>query len=321
MKSIRFEEFTKNETDGFMRLYERSFNSTMSYKLFEWKYALNSWSGAAAFEGGEMVSFYGGISRELLIDNNKKLCVQITDTMVDPSKRAVFKKGGIFKESADMFLNGYIGEDKRYSFCFGFPSARHALLGEKLGIYATVDTLWQYLWDSSKSLPKPKMLYSIREIDESGIEGCVKKASSMMQKSFPEGIRGDKSFEYMKHRYLQHPLYEYKIVIYEHKLLKSMRCLLVYKEHREDMSIEIMDILGEKREFSGAMAQFLNYAKQKGFKSVYIWSTARLGEYFPTAHAKTEVCKVCITKHGLNETQIRDMRERWIMSGGESDFR
>lgn len=318
-RSFYYKELSFNEesVDMHLKLYERSFGSSMDRALWMWKYGEGRGRGVSAFEDERAIAYYGAIERSVYVNGYKRELLGVSDTMVEPSKRGVFSKNGVFSQIAKKFISDFSGSERAYSFCFGFPSQRHAKLGEKLGYYSIVDTLYQFLWKIESK--RESFFYAIREITEDELEQNIPKLWSDMSVSFCEAILGEKSFEFIKWRYLKHPLNKYKSVALYSRFFNRVKCVIIFREHKEDGSVEIMDVIGSSRYFNSSFELLFGYFYERGFSVVYIWATKTLGNYLPIERVESEVCSVCVTNYGLES--VDDLKGRWLMSGGESDFR
>ena len=312
-----YRELVDDDIDRCLSLYEKSFGSSIDGAMWRWKYNNGKGGGFVACEGEDIIAYYGGIGRNLFVKDNLLKCVQISDTMVDPAKRGIFKKNGVFASTANKFINSYTGSDKKYKFSFGFPAQRHAQLGERLGIYSIVDKLTQSIWQTHD---KKSLFYFITTLDGSEVKHFLPNIWNKMKKSFSGNIIGEKSVDFVEDRYIQHPLFEYKFFALKSRFWYKPLSILVAREHLGDMSVEILDIIGDKKAFHKSLELLLGHYGSMGFKSLFLWGTPAVYEHLPFSENSSEVCKVCITNNNLSY-EVDNLKDCWVMMGGESDFR
>ena len=294
-------------------LHKKAFGDGMSKELWMWKYHLWDSSGIVWYENERMIAYYGCVSRYLLIGSQKIKCANITDTMVVPSKRGVFTKHGVFFQIATTFIKRFTGYDKRYAFCYGFPSERHTKLGEKLGLYNEVDELNQLLWECKKD---NSWRYKIAKIDSNTLLKKVDNLYITMKKSFFNFILGDRNKKFIEYRYIYHPIFKYKYFGLFGRFSKKLLGVAIAKEADND-TLEIVDIIAHKRYFCDIIKLLKTL---QGYKYIFLWCTPSIEKLLPKEYKKSKVCKICVTNYEL-PFAIDEIKKKFVMMGGESDFR
>ncbi len=299
-----------------LKLFKASFGFDMQPSLWNWKYPKNS-KAVVARKNERIIAYYGGIPRELLVRSAKLDCIQISDTMVSPDSRGFMTKNGVFTTTATEFINLYIGANKSYRFAFGFPSGRHATLGKKLGIYDIVDEMNELSWIPSKS---NLLFLQMEEIEIINSKIHINNLWNKLEQTFKNLIIGVKNSNFFESRYAMHPTGGYLAFAIKRIFGKEYTAILIVKEHKESLSLEILDILAEEKRIKDVVQIINNYAMKKGFTKVFMWGTPSIEKALPANFEKVKICDICITISNL-DYKIENLSKGWFMMAGDTDFR
>lgn len=135
--------YREGDEEGIRELFRTVFGKEMSYQLWHWKYRAHGLGTMVyvAEDKGKIIAHYGGVPRRCLYFGREVISAIISDSMVDPSYRGIFKKEGVFAQLVKEYIKYYSPlEGKRIiHFGYGFPMERARLLALRLGIYEDVE--------------------------------------------------------------------------------------------------------------------------------------------------------------------------------------
>jgi len=135
--------YKEGDEEGIRELFRIVFGKEMSYELWYWKYKAHKLGTMVyvAEDKGKIIAHYGAVPRRCLYFGREVISAVISDSMVDPSYRGIFKREGVFSQLVKKYIMHYLPlEGKRViHFGYGFPMKRARLLALRLGIYEDVE--------------------------------------------------------------------------------------------------------------------------------------------------------------------------------------
>ncbi|ADO45550.1 hypothetical protein Hydth_1162 [Hydrogenobacter thermophilus TK-6] len=135
--------YREGDEDGIRELFRLVFGKEMSRELWHWKYKAHR-LGTMVYvveHEGRIIAHYGAIPRRCFYLGREVISAVISDSMVHPNYRAIFRKENIFYRLAKEYILHHApieGERKIY-FGYGFPMERARRLAIKLGLYEDVE--------------------------------------------------------------------------------------------------------------------------------------------------------------------------------------
>lgn len=312
---------TRQDQDALLKLFESAFGHAMPDSLWQWKYAWQEKPGILAYLGNTVVAYYGGIPRTFSSNETIIKAAQICDVMVAPEMRGILTRKGPFMHTADTYLSEQAGSDKPYRFAFGFPSQRHARLGEKSGWYTRSDTFLEASWTSNKFWPHlPFLPFGINTrpltIQD---EAIINTLWQTMQASLPNYLIPLKDADFFKWRYLNHPCYNYASYIVSKRPGGKIMGIFTLRNHDDGHGMELMDVLGPPDALVMLLKVALDIAKRSGQKRLFSWMTPAILAHLPEPLTTKEISGVYVTP---DYKQIIDQQllSWWLMSG-DTEFR
>jgi hypothetical protein len=308
----------EKDQDALLSLFFSAFNEVMPASLWAWKYAGLNKQGVLAQLNDKVIAYYGGIPRPLWLHGNKLPAVQICDVMVAPDQRGILTRRGAFACTAEAFLQEQTGANKPYRLAFGFPSGRAARLGEKLGLYARGDTLFEAVWTTSSSMRLPFFLNA--EKLPSDYEAVLNKLWQEMRSSLANTVLPQKDADFFRWRYLEHPVYTYHAYLVSWRWINKAAGVLVLRDHGPDHGMELMDLLGPPKVLKTLLKAAQSIAASKGYRRLFSWMTPEILAWLPSPSAQSEVTGVYISPPALQEMADHLLDRCWFLSG-DTDFR
>ncbi|MEZ0360665.1 MAG: GNAT family N-acetyltransferase [Hydrogenobacter sp.] len=141
--------YMEGDEEGIRELFRTVFGKEMSKELWQWKYKAHGLGTMVyvAEDKGRIIAHYGAVPRRCLFFGKEVISAVISDSMVHPNYRGLFKKEGVFAKLVKEFINNYLPiEGKRVIyFGYGFPMQRARLVALRLGIYEDVESATELL--------------------------------------------------------------------------------------------------------------------------------------------------------------------------------
>ncbi|MDR4515686.1 MAG: GNAT family N-acetyltransferase [Nitrosomonas sp.] len=308
---------TRQDQGELLALFESAFGQPMPDGLWQWKYAWQNKPGMLAHLEDNIIAYYGGIPRTFSLNGATIKAVQICDVMVAPRMRGILTRRGPFMHTADTFLREQAGIDKPFRFAFGFPSDRHARLGEKTGWYTRSGTFLETVWPAKHALPHLSVWVKTRPLDLHD-STTVDTLWQTMQSALPNCLTPQKDADFFNWRYHQHPSYAYTTYVVSGRWKKKPVGIFTLRDHGADRGMELMDLLGPPDKLSILLNTALRISKRTGRKQLFSWMTPAVLEWLPKPETAQEVSGVYVTPD--YKQKIEAQRLRWWLMCGDTDF-
>lgn len=346
------------EQDDIRALFEQVFGGPMSEALWRWKYAdgrgcasgvradveaggARSAAMAGAMAGAmpapppaPLLAHYGGTARALCLGEATVAGVQMGDVMVRPDARGVLSRSGPFALATRHFIDERVGDGLRYAVGFGFPNARHARLGELLGLYRALGEVRELSWPTAPALGQAAWRWQLAPLATTG-EAVEPKALTRldaqwrrMRRALPEWLLPQRDAAWCGHRYIDHPHHRYRLDWLRCRYTRSVLGVTVMRvppanEPAPD-GWEWMDWIGEPRYLSLAIEVARAEAASAGVPWLRGWFSAPVIERFlehPGDPAPVPVCTWCVTVRRSADVPAGLDAAPWWLTGGDTDFR
>jgi hypothetical protein len=190
-------------------------------------------------------------------------------------------------------------------------------LAQTLGLYGEVDRIVEMSWPAAK---RRNWWITGRAIGTgAGDAPWVNLAWQRMRADLREAIVGVRDWNYIQHRYLQHPTITYDMIGVSSRLGRPLG-LVVLK--REGSLWELMDLVGALRDFPHLLRFALSYAAKGGAERVYCWVADSFSRYFQDAGSEKKEIGVSVASNiSLFGPSIAQMQQRWWLVSGDTDFK
>ena len=299
-----------------LTLFERAFGHSMPPAQWRWKYAGLDTMGSIARRDAEPVAFYGGIPRKIRFFGEPLTAVQISDVMVLPAERGVLTRRGPFFLTASAFAERYVGADRAYALAFGFPSARHTRLGERLGLYACVDEILEASWPA---LPgRPSLRHKARPLQARELP-VVDELWARMARNLKTLCVAVRDAAHVRHRYLEHPTATYLPFLVTQRITGRAIGLVVLRD-QGDAGVELLDAIAEPAAIPALVTVARRVAARLGRHKLHAWLTPSAARWFDNPNVSPAGVPVPTIIWG-SSPDIGKLRGHWWLTGGDSDFR
>lgn len=306
-----------HDQSALLELFESSFGKPMPDGLWQWKYARQEKPGMLAHMDNHIIAYYGGIPRTFSLNGTTVNAVQICDVMVAPRMRGILTRRGPFMHTADTFLSEQVGPDKPYRFAFGFPSDRHARLGEKTGWYSRTDTFLEVSWTPQRHRQGVSLLLKTRPLSLQD-ETIVDSLWQAMRSALPDCLIPVKDAGFFKWRYLNHPSHAYAAYIVAQRWSGRIIGIITLRDHAASCDMELLDLLAPPESMAALLKTACHITHRAGRKRLFSWMTPATLRHLPEPSAAQEVSGVYATPD--YKQMVDERRLSWWLMCGDTDF-
>ena len=305
-----------NNEDELLDLFQKAFGHKMPPELWRWKYRDLDTLGTLLRIDGEVIAFYGGMPRTIHLLGSPVIAVQIGDVMVHPEHRGTLTRKGAFFQAATHFLERYVGEQKTYPIAFGFPSARAYQLSVHLGLYDKVGELMQINWPALQA--RPSYQVRLRPLNHNNAV-TINRLWRKMAKALKQQVVGVRDWNYINHRYLQHPTFDYQLYQVSSRFTGITLGIMVLR--MQDDKIELVDVIAQPRHISTLVHCLRRLTWSLGKSKAYTWITQQNSSLFTTDAGDISPTGIIIPHNrwtrGIPASELLD---RWWLMAGDTDF-
>ncbi len=305
-------------------LFEASFGVDFDEELWIWKYPSDSDNSVVIREhaGGEVMSFYGGVPRQIEYFGEFAMAIQCCDIMVLPSRRRHYGRKSLFFKTAATFLEREVGNTVRHLLGFGFPNQKVMRYAMRLGLYGKTDEFVEVVFSepflSSSSI---EGMFIDADLDNPEHRKSVDSLWQQMRIGFANGIIGLRDSGYMHHRYVQHPFarrgqFKCRFVLNNRNQIVA---LVVMKVH-EDLCL-LMDIVcpWDELRFSLELTARLTAASEA--MSMKFWITRGWLERLTLDSCTVNSLGINIPCNNWNPgPSANKLAGAWWLTAGDMDF-
>jgi hypothetical protein len=300
-------------------LFELAFGYRMDEALWRWKYRNAASPGVGVWRDGRLVAFYGAMPRPVLFCGKPATTVQIGDVMSHPAERAAMTRSGPFQIAASTFIERSVGYGRPQLFGFGFPTAKHLQLAQKLGLYEAVDQICELSWPAITAGWTQGLL---RWAPASpGDAAVIDRLWERMAADFKDSIIGVRDARYVQERYRQHPTVKYECLLVR-RILTGAPLGLAVLRRPDPERVELVDLIAPRRSFAALLAVVRRRAADEGARRVTAWSTASHAKAFDRTGAQQTPIDLMVPANVWSAGPSTDeLRGRWWLMAGDTDFR
>lgn len=308
----------REQKDAWHDLFKSSFGYDMSLLVWAWKYRDADRLGVGVWNGDDLVAFYGGMPRAIIYLGKPAMAVQIGDVMVHPSQRGLLTRNGPFKIAAATFIEQQVGFDRPNLLAFGFPEDKAVRLGERIGLYAQVDSMTEVRWPA---LRKRTVLQAFARPVSDSNAAAVDKLWEEMKRALQNSIVGVRNWAFVRSRYLMHPLRPYSVFLVRRRFSGAALGVVVLRD-RQEQGVELVDIVAPPERFHELLHVGRRYAARMGRAEVFTWiTTSHLAMLAAAGGNKIPLSLVIPVTIWSSGPTPDELRGRWWLMAGDTDFR
>lgn len=318
----RLGEITQANHEQMLTLFKICFGHEMSPAHWHWKYAEGRGQATGVWQDKELIAHYGGTTRDILFFGQPQKGLFPCDVMVKHEGRGSLSRKGPFFLATATFLERYQGYGNKHTVALGFPSERHNAVARRLGFYYNdeVDHIVEIRW-----MPKPcrpRVWTELRKLerDDGYSKEVVNQVWQEMSEDFTAGLIGVRDWNYLKHRYFDHPDKHYEVCLVRNRISKRPYGVIVYRRHERDC--ELLDVIAPLEEIRPLIDQARKTAGCLGADRLYCWTAAHYSHFFESTGGEARDLGISIpTISWTAGTPLERIRQCCWLMGGDTDFR
>lgn len=317
----RIRTLEKNQVPEMLGLFKKTFGHGMTPTTWQWKYGSNSGHEIVIWSEHRLIGHYGGIQRDILLFGEPQIAVQISDVMVDISERGFLTKKNPFFLMTATFLERYIGYGKPCLIGFGFPNERHMKVAERHGLYGEVEKMVEISWPPLSRLPQwLTRLTLVNQIDDALVTLVINDCWQQMANDLQNAIVGVRNWDYLQHRYLNHPNQHYQVVLVKNRFSKRIRGVLVLRQDADEC--ELVDIVSALAEIPLLIMHARRLAGINHAKRVFCLITDNFARHFATPDCQKRSLNISIPTNiwGAGPS-TESLKNNWWLMSGDTDSR
>lgn len=304
-------------------LFENVFGHPLSEAEWDWKYAPGRGQALALEQEGELTAHFGGLSRRIVHEGELRWACQVCDVAVAAQARGSLRRKGALYTLAAAFLEAQIGWNAKHLLGFGFPTHRHYVVAERLGLYGPVDEVHAAQWPAQplSGWRAPR----VQTLSAADLGGALKAQTDAlwerMRADLSDCTLGVRDADWLSYRYLQHPRFEYQLLAVRSRWRGRLLGLLVLRTHAEHL--EWVDLVAAPADWPQLLQAVRAQAAAQGLPRVEVWSTQSQLERWQ-ALKPAEVRSLGIQVPGNTHSpgpELETQRGRWFLMAGDTDFR
>ena len=304
--------------EAWMSLFEKAFGYRMAEPLWRWKYRHNPLPGMGAWRDGELVAFYGGMSRDVIYSGKREGALQIGDVMTRPDERGVMTRTGPFQLAASTFIERTSGYGMPTLFGYGFPTDKALKVAERQGLYQQVDQMMELSWGPADAFAGA--LDSVEELTPRH-EDAVNALWLAMAAAMTASAVGVRDWGYLADRYQLHPVNRYQCLLVKHRITRAPKGVLVLRDRGDD-GIEVLDLVGDPAYWPHLIRTARRFAMSNGRQRAYLWTTRSHVPMLATTGPDIRELELMVPANVWTPgPPAEELQGKWWLTGGDTDFR
>lgn len=308
------------ELNRIQPLFQRAFGLPISTELLHWKYAAErgeSW--VVQTPSGDIILHCGLFFRDILLAGQPVRAAQLVDLIARPKDSGLSRTQSSFSLLMQRILDDLPRTNNRAGVAFGFPSRRAMRLGEHLGVYRAVDSLFDLRFRPNKSgygSPRACELLSFGAAEEV----MADRLWTSMAADLREYCVGIRNAQFFRKRYLQHPERRYILLQVVSAWLRRPIGLVAIRADAEEY--ELMDIIGAWRDVPDILGAIQNWLAGTPGKTLVFSLTSHFARQLaPLAESCEETQFRIMGNPQTPAPVLAQMKDRWWLTGGDTDYR
>ncbi|MDX1491947.1 MAG: GNAT family N-acetyltransferase [Pseudohongiellaceae bacterium] len=309
---------TAEDSASVLELFSAAFGDQADERWFHWKQcdahtkAVGLWSA-----NGDLVAYYSGIPRTMLLQGQQYKAAQIGDVMVAPKLRGILSRKGPFYHVCSSFLQSLVGENKTFSFAFGFPNDRAMALGELLGFYRRTVEILQLTWSTKTARLMNGWRCQQLNTRHKGFAKIAKSLWQAMRRDQGDYVLGERDPAYLQWRFIDRPDKEYFFFCVR-RWWGRPAALIVLTRNGEN--VELVDIIAKRRFMPIAVEAARVEARRVGCDTLHAWASPVVSELIG-AEANKAPSGATMPIDNMSPLSDKLHSEQWWWLGGDTDFR
>ncbi len=263
--------YKDKDEDKVIDLWEAAFLSKLDRRIWKWKFLDNPFGRQIMLcftDKGLPIAMYAGIPFHANFNGQEIKMTQLIDNMSHPDHRHTTSgRKGLFLQNAEHFFDLYGGFHASV-FHYGFPGKKHFRLGNLFLKYSKLGNEGAYLTADVRKIKSGVLLALGSVITISAVSDDFNQLWDTAKAHYPFSVK--RNSEFVRWRYFEHPINEYKIYTYKNRKGKMLAYAVV--SVKENMAT-IVDIFAmpHKTAINTLIKKIKQELLSKGISKVQLW--------------------------------------------------
>ena len=321
---FRIEWLEHSELPALQHLASTSPDSHPSAEMRQWKYRNADRLGIAVWDADQLVAFCGGAPRAVSYFGQFALALDRFDTLTQPSAGVKQASAEPVALAAATLAELQIGDGRPQllDFALGdqsfFAQQLQQGLPEQPALQIEVDRMSELRWPARAG--RPGLRFFARPVAESHA-AIVDRLWLEMKRSFPASIVCVRDWKYIQSRYLMHPHQLYSALLVRRRFNGAAIGLVVLRDHCEH-GMEVVDLVAPLDCMADLLSVARRFAGKRGRSSAFAWITSSHADRLATADSTARSLDLVVVANNWSVGPLPDeLRNRWLLMGGDTDFR
>lgn len=301
-------------------LFKAVFGHAVPKPLLEWKYARGmgeSW--VIPGEGREGPLLHCGlIYRVVAFEGEFHRVAQLVDLMAHRKSSGLSRTQSPFFALIKLILRSIQTPENPHSLAFGFPSDRAMRLGEHLGVFRSIDSLSDLVFE-----PRRPSWHGAgcQEVGVAEVCRCVDELWFRMRRGLGDCAIGCRDAAYVFHRYLSHPLKPYRFLLVNSRFFGRIVGLAIVRDHG-DGELALIDLLSSLDDVPEVFKALQGWSCKNTCKRLTFSITSRFARMFESYATESRTTEFRIMANPFTSTPVLDRLENnWWLTSGDTDYR
>lgn len=313
------------DTERLREGFRQVFGGDISAALLHWKYGDGRGRCWGAFaDDGALLAHCGVTYREVLADGQRRRIAQLGDLLATPARQdGLSRRHSAFFLLIDAVLDSLSDALNPDALCFGFPSERAMRLGERLGVFASIDRIHELTLSPLMPAHLPWWRLKVLSPDHAlsaEFGGQVDRLWQRMARVLGRNIVGVRDAAYLRHRYVCHPEHAYTLALVRPFWGAPTACVVLRKQGAD---LELMDVVGAPHDLPMAIQVVRRHLDPLGANALKLWLTqSQLGRLPKDVRGHAVPLQFRIMANPRSSAgQALRFADRWWLTSGDTDYR
>lgn len=301
-------------------LFKQVFGTDLSDPMLAWKYGQGRGKSYGSFApDGTLLAHCGILYRDVLADGRHRRIAQLGDLMALPGRYGGLSRSkSPFALLIQRVLDDLPDEHNPDALAFGFPSDRAMRLGEHLGLFASIDRMYELTFVSAPVPRRPDRCTLLEPTDRR-----FKALADRLWRKMADGLGADlvgiRDARYLLQRYFQHPQHSYSCHLVTSRWFGSPLGLLITRMQGDQC--ELLDIIAPPNGMHRLLLAARQHMPSWGAQAITLWLTEHHTAALQSqASGATPLEFRIMANPHSSRGDYRRFADRWWLTGGDTDY-
>ncbi|RYF84113.1 MAG: GNAT family N-acetyltransferase [Comamonadaceae bacterium] len=305
--------------------FREVFGGDISPAMLHWKYGEGRGRMWGAFaDSGDLLAHCGVMYREVLAEGKSWRIAQLGDLLATPARLdGLSRKQSAFFQLIDTVLASVRDDRNPDALCFGFPSDRAMRLGERLGLFASIDQVHEL---TLQALPARRLnWWHMQRLthEEAAAPSFLQHAQRLwtrMAQDLGRDLVGVRDAAYLRHRYLDHPEHAYVLCCVRPRWGAPVAWAALRKQGG---NYELMDVVAAREHRLTAVQVLRRHLSELQGAALTLWLTQGQLKDIPSSMGFESVAlqfRIMANPRSSGGDAQR-FAGRWWLTSGDTDYR